>query len=581
MKPRSTTLVIPALLLLAAASGAQVQTPSQQRAMLVDYYTQAYGPASEAAAGFSPDVMQLRLLAKARPDEFFSGIGSMPTPPECTGMSIPKVNQAYVWGLARADRKLWFGTAPNVHCLVIGGYLGLTEPIQTPSYVCEFGESFYAKTYGLPAAIGDMRPPHIYVYDMAAVAPDSRLRDLTANVDAPTRLLLAQTLGIRSAGTNEGVVFLAGPALVPPASINVFAFDAQTTRFLGYANLGEYDNVRKWVVADGELYVGVGNSFRHPEPGGSVLRWTGSKADPFQFETVGLMGSQVAELTEHQGRLFVTTWPAGGELASVYYSPLMPPGGLTSVHELGWTKIWQADDYDPDPVCAATYGGGAIASYGDWVYWGTMHVPGLSFRAFLSVFGVPADPISMAVAALGTYRAISIHRARFTDEECAVEMECLYGMRMLPAYSPVDGWRLEANRMNEPRFGLAGFGNLFNNYTWTMEVNQGRLFVGTMDWSYLLLGDLLTDVALPSEFAGIGCRQFGADLWAFNGTAGPARPVLLDGLTNETNYGIRTMASDDRTLYLGTANPMNLHEKGGWELRALRLATDRIDPTGL
>ncbi len=59
------------------------------------------------------------LLAKAAPDECFDGIGvDYPAGPPCaTGKA--KVNQAYIWGMAKAGDDIWFGTMANTHCLVI------------------------------------------------------------------------------------------------------------------------------------------------------------------------------------------------------------------------------------------------------------------------------------------------------------------------------------------------------------------------------------------------------------------------------------------------------------------------------
>jgi hypothetical protein len=580
MKVQPWLLTLGCVALLASASSSQDSARIDQNRLLQDYYQESYGLVSDPGPLLFDGLLRQGLLAKARPDECFTDIGGFPISPPCPGGTEEKTNEAYVWGLTKAGDRLWFGTAPNVHCLVMGSYLGLTSPVETPSYVCEFGESFLAQSTGLPAEIGDFRPPHAYVYDLGAVEPDARLRE----VQIPDPLALATfqtTLGIRSAGSIDDIVFLAGPALLPPGSINVFAFDAETMAFIGHRNFIEYSNVRKWRAVGGQLYVGVGNSPVNPDRGGTVLRWLDDECDPLAFEVVGRLGSQVAELAEHKGRLFVTTWPdfSTGELASVYHSPVMPDRGLRSMHMDDWTNIWQADMYECSSVCAATYGGGAIASFGDYVYWGTMHVPGLSLRAWASVYGMPTDPLELAAATLGTYRNISIHRARFTDGPEAVrgmEHECVYGMNRLPVYSPASGWRLEENNSGAPLFGVSGFGNLFNNYTWTMEVYRGRLFVGTMDWSYLLLGDLLSEVALPREFELLGSRRFGADLWSFPDTRSPARALSIDGLGNETNYGIRTMLADRTALYLGTANPMNLHSEGGWELWRLQASRPRL-----
>jgi hypothetical protein len=90
-----------------------------------------------------------------------------------------------------------------------------------------------------------------------------------------------------------------------------------------------------------------------------------------------------------------------------------------------------------------------------------------------------------------------------------------------------------------------------------MEAADGHLFVGTADGSQLLGGDD------PVEF--------GADLWSFDSSDGPAVAEDINGLGNPLSYGIRTLiASEDGTkLYAGMANSNNLAEKGGWELREL------------
>ena len=144
-----------------------------------------------------------------------------------------------------------------------------------------------------------------------------------------------------------------------------------------------------------------------------------------------------------------------------------------------------------------------------------------------------------------------------------------------------------------PLYGPAGFGNYFNNYTWTMAAHQGRLFVGTMDWMYLAMDLILSGISeglgeLASILAGdmvnaitqsdlldILMLNIGADLYMFDSSDAPAEPLSLDGAGNITNYGIRTMVADDQ-LYLGMANPMNLLTdptdrlpEGGWELRQL------------
>lgn len=598
------------LLLLALALGpglalAGPPSPGQQVEELEKFWQEMYG--GQVNAQLIDEfigTLDRQRLAKAQPDECYDDIGeAYPPGPPCTS-GAPKVNQAYVWGLAKTGHTLWFGTAPNVHCLVLGalmdGLAGAPLPHQTEAWTCEFDETSYPSPLGatpLPPAIGDWRPPKIYAYNLSTNTLTDKL--------ASSNPRLARTLGIRSAGSLGDVVILGGPDLV--SGINLFAFNAASGAYLGSTNLPQYDNIRKWRVVNGVLYTAVGNT----GPGGRVLRWTGSAANPFQFQVVGNLDGTGAELAEHEGRLFVTTWPDLGQgLAGLYMSPVIPAGGLTSANAASWTRVWRATDYDPDPVTAATYGGGALASFDGYLYWGTMHVPFLSTAAHFNAFrgqlqaldpdrDYPDSSQEAAAAFLGPYRAISIFRGKNFGAPAETQ-QLLYGAPVLPkpviSYdvdTGIDGvitttevvWELTPTKMGPPLMGMPGFGNFFNNYTWTMEEYQDQLYVGTMDWSYLaheLIG-LVLEGMIESV---IGIRMelppqigAGADLWRFPSAEAAAVPESIEGVGNYTNYGIRTMVVDD-ALYLGTANPMNLltdpndsAPEGGWEL--IRLMGER------
>ena len=558
---------------IAQAADAPPPTPQEQLDALSEYWLGAY-PAPQAVEGELPTTLLAReLLAKAQPDECFNGIG-LPysgTVPVCE-YGMPKVNQAYVWGLVKPGEDLWFGTAPNTHCVVFGAYLGITTPITTESYVCEFGESQVSPP--LPAAAGDWRPPDLFRYN-------TRTRTLTEVT--PLDPLVVRTGGIRSAGTLDGVVLMGGPSLI--GGINLFAFDAQTGDYIGSTNLPEYNNIRKWLAVDGALYTGVRNA---ATGAGHVLRWRGTPADPFQFEVVGNVGSDAAELALHEGRLFVSTWPylqgATPTLSSLYMSPPIPAGGLTNADADGWQPVWQASDYEPDAVTAATYGGGALHSFGGYLYWGTMHVPFVSLLAHFNVYGAPDNAADVVAAILGTHRAISIFRGQGFGT-AGQEVELLYGRSLLPVYDPdvlpgIGAWVLQSNNMGAaPLYGASGFDNFYNNYTWTMREYAGQLYVGTMDYSYLM------DEGLPLFLALLGLPPdtpvplpegiHGADLYRFPSADSPALAESLNGVDNPSTYGVRTMVSDD-ALYLGMANPMNLltdplddKPEGGWELLRL------------
>ncbi len=326
------------LAVLAAGRPASAQLTSDD---LVDFWsTNTEIGAVMGGVPLAPPARKIiaNLLAKAQPDECFCGVPPMgppyppnPTndPPPCDDCGIPKVNQAYVWGLAKFESNLWFGTAANVLDLVLGGYLGMTNPIQTASFVGEFRHSYVSLVLGIPAQIGDWRPPRIFLYAAAAgtLAPKEG-----TNLNALARARLAQTTGLRSAGVWPGdaqsptaIAFLAGPRLATNGGVHFFAFHARTGVLLGSTNLMAFNNIRKWLVHGGVLYTGVGLA----AGGGAVLRWLGDPAAPgypFAFEVVGLLDGMPAEVAVHEDRLFASTWPGAGQaMSGLWMSPAIPP----------------------------------------------------------------------------------------------------------------------------------------------------------------------------------------------------------------------------------------------------------------
>ncbi|RJP62445.1 MAG: T9SS C-terminal target domain-containing protein [Ignavibacteriales bacterium] len=591
------------------------------------------------------------LLAKALPDEDYFGIGHPdnnfdPTLTEFEG--IPKTNQAYVWGFVKDGPNIWFGTAPNVLCLVEAGFLGFTGGHEVDNcWVCE---GHYTWDTYPDAIFYDWRPPRIFMYNTAADV----LEEKTGLLDELGRTRLNHTLGIRSAGAFNGVVFVGGPntgGLGPTTTgaqlevdgidggINLFAFNANTGEYLGsttidwlgeFGSMGYADNIRKWVVANGVLYCGLGvnsgydlnNSFVNnlgqdlnksvdqtdvTTPGGAIMRWRGNVDDPFQFEVVGEIASDAAEIIQHNGRLYVNTWPniAGPSHfpAGIWRSPIIPADGLTDADKHFWNMVWNVLQYEPDPVVAMTYGGGAMASYDGKLYWGTMHVPFVAGIAVNRVYGEYWSPIERLIGILGAHRSIAIFRGNFdvvpsssmakssdnTKGAYFGDVELLYGNPFLPRYvgvtdvseesdkseetPTVGGWMFVPNNMHSlPLFGLSGINNFFNNYTWAMDVYKNRLYVGTMDWSFLAFAPLMSLIPeLPEGIQDIinqlGLTKYlGADLWKFTSSSFPAVPVSVGGLGNNLNYGVRNLLSDGTALYAGMANPMNLSPKGGWEL---------------
>ncbi|MFI7597084.1 hypothetical protein [Actinoplanes sp. NPDC049681] len=537
----------------------------------------ASAPASPAAAA-SGDSYSFKLLAKAAPDECFNGIGKpYPAGPPCEEGQA-KVNQAYVWGLTKVGSDIWFGTGANVNCLVSGATLDNVTPVVNNDYVCEYAESQTVRDDpDWPVYLGDQRPPEVWLYNAHTKRRTNKSAEIRAkSPDDAERL--RTTIGLRAAGNLDGVVLFGGPALND--SLNLFAFDARTRRFLGSINLPQYGNIRTFLVAEKALYLGVGIG-SNGSAGGGVLRWTGSVRNPFAFEVVANLPVQAADLAYHDGRIAATSWPANqptspAQLAGVWISPKLADGepGLNPEDAAGWAQVWHVRQYETDRVVAATYGGGGIASFGGWLYWGTMHVPLKATKAHQQVYPQTTDEAKQAQVK-NTQRAISIWRGKDLGLPTQ-QIELLYGATALPAYDPATATWSSVPTGWTPLYGKSGFDNVFNNYTWRMTVAGGRLYVGTMDWSYIFQDITAENPTIsPSAIAAppIDPSVYGGDLWMFPSTSEKAQPITTTGAGNYLNYGFRNMIPDGPDLYLGMADPMNLRTdltddvpEGGWEL---------------
>lgn len=542
---------------------------------------------------------EVEVLAKASPDECFDGVGVdyPPLNPDGTcDTGTPKTNEAYVWGLAQAGvgddgftgDELWFGTVANSLC-VGHGDIGDPIPEVTISWVCEFGESEISRrdVFPLPPALGDWRRPSIYSYDLDTNTLTER---------TPPDLRIATTFGIRSAGARGNAVLLGGPSILGDALF--YAWDAGTARYKGSCRATEINNIRNWVLVNGELFAGIGTI----DGRGAVVRWTGTIDDPFNgsaptseycgFEIVTRTPSFPANLASvDDERIAISTWnafvtgPFKGGLgagkdaadisrlsgAGVYVSPRFEPNEVEPLRDFDdWTRIWEPRDYEPDPLISNTYDIGAIVYWRGYLWFGTMHATGATITAHTSCtfdfcFGEPADQDEGIELLFSAQRGSSIWRARPGDGE-DWEVELLYGEAELPAYVPgTRGFELTATGFT-PVFGRSGFGNQYNTYTWTAR-GTDRLLFGTYDYRYAF--DI--DLDLVGDELDEG-RGYGGDLWRFDDPALPAQPEQLRGMGNYLNYGIRSLIALDGgpDLILGTANAMNLEAEGGWELLRLR-----------
>lgn len=544
------------------------------------------------------------LLAKAGVDECWAGLGintAYDFPP-CAAPEKPKVNQGYIWSMVDTGDEIWFGTTANAMCTTQGavspGELGIT-PYKTEAYACEYSASPY--TPPLPAPLGDLRPPQMFVYNKATkvltnITPKGRVSAANPlGLDGLVRL----TVGLRAAVRAGNHVIFAGPSIW--GGISMFAFRIDNKALVAKTSKIEYINIRDFVTYNGVIYTGV----RKTLGGGSVLRYRGSIPDiapppPLQelpncltcflFETVGAIDNEAANLAVHEGRLYTSTWPDSA-MAGLWMSPVIPDTGLTRSHAAGWLKVWEADDYEPDPVIAASYSGGALASYGGYLYWGTIHVPYVSLFNYIAAYGEPANQEELAELIQKTFRTLALFRGK--DFDSATQVELLYGAQKLYKYT--DGnpgaWALADNNMGgvKPLYGTSGFNRPFNLYTWQMAVWNDKLWVSTFDWSYIayLSQSIETIPAAskqltlkPPRMGALDLSPYGADLYFFSDTTNPAKAETVTGLGNYASYGVRRLAPTSTSMFAGMANPMNLLTdttdtlpEGGWELIEMVLKT--------
>lgn len=251
-----------------------------------------------------------------------------------------------------------------------------------------------------------------------------------------------------------------------------------------------------------------------------------------------------------------------------------------------WTRVWGAEDYEPDSYMAQTYGMGATVAKDGWIYWGTMHVPATQLFKYVVDYGydvIARHPIQLLTNGA---RATSFFRGRNLGTE-AQEIEVLYGGYKLtdgaaPGEYPVHqyyedengylrnmgDYEYEMNKMGQvPKYGREGFNNALNKYLWNMINYNGDLYIGTFDLGEDLLPDgtslLLNTEATP-----------GADMYKLDTETGAVVPVFLDGAVSPTSYGIRNTIVVDGDMYIGTASNASLDPDGGWRL--MKLTADEL-----
>lgn len=512
----------------------------------------------------------------------------------------PKANGAYVWGMVSDGEQLYWSTNNNYLCMPGYGQIatvGSTGAVENSCWVCEYDKGMRAKELSSEdptlAKYGDIVPPRIFSYNPKTGV----VTDIT-----PDESLLKYSQGLRSAAYHKGVVFFGGPnfsgADVQQSSSSTFlAYSPERGEFLGSSSMSSVSgctitNVRRWIVVNDVLYCGVG-LIKDGVAGGGVMRWNGSVDDPFNFEIVAYTPAEAAEIEYHNGHIYVGGWPITKfgqtvpEVASALYkSPEVPEGGFTAANATTWPKVWEYNSYESNPTSVGSTYFSVMKSFKGRLYWGMFSgTYGVLYGAQRR-FGTLKSAEAIAYV-LGSLRATTLFSAEDVNDDNDVQM--LYGERKLPAYdTETKKWSIVDNKNKYvPRWGRSGYGNLFTCYTWSMAKYNDKLFVGTMDMSDLIdptLEEMTQQEQTASveertsassllnvlkDLMGVDSKKYGYECLMLQDQDTEPEYVTDNGFGNPAAYAIRNMEVCNNKMFIGTANPLNLHEEGGWQILSL------------
>ncbi len=567
----------------------------------------------------------VRVMAQAQPTECFRGIGVKPGPianGNCTAGGVPRTMQDYVWGFATAEdqKSLWFGTWSSGLCdnftaynnfLTVAG-LNFPDTLQSKEVTCEWSHSWNAQQNPDLGITGDQRQPYIYQYDIHS----NRLIDRSPYSDP----LFATTGGFRAAGAANGVMFVAGLQTSPDLAsgqggqVNLFAFRESDGAYLGSHTYPQYSNVKVVKKIDGQLYMGVG--LGTPEgPGstshatnGHLLKWVGNVNDPFQWQIVGRFGSQPTYLTEFEGRMIVSAWPAGPtdltqadlgqEAAALFTSPRLStrPNGILPADKNNWKRDWGFDDFYPDPTTAAAGAGGTgMEQVGNWLYFGKSNFPGSS--TFFHMGRLPDIAPKTFPAFMRWFNRLEVGGELFRVRHLGQpnqQVQVLYGKYRYWTLDDNGQWHHERNLLHQrPLYGKPGFGQKFNYYIgWGSATFRGKAYFGGMDLTRVMREistnpntDFISSIfgyrvsplelrylnrLLPSDES-----QDGFPIWTVSSPNQPAKPLTNSGFNNAEQWGARDFFPiGNKEMFIGTQGGSNYPTKAasdpprraGWQL---------------
>ncbi|MFJ6805776.1 hypothetical protein ACIQRK_06980 [Streptomyces anulatus] len=556
--------------------------------------------------GSTGPILNVSETAQASVNECFSGIGEHTAPnPDgsCSTGYQQKIDGGYIWAAARSGDYAYFGTLANVLC---GGISTFTADAPAPHVVkdvnaCEYGQSSGAPTFG--AKLGDSRTPQV----LRVNADTQKTEDISPESDP----LFQNTTGLRGAGAAKGIVFMMGlkqpTAVDARAGVSLFAFEGSTGRYLGSELRTDLVTGRGGVEGpDGNLYL-AGRSTSGGEVaglGGSILKWTGTLAEPFQFEKVGTLPNDAGYITVVGNRLAVSGWmgvipskksASYGGPSKIWMSPEIPAGGLTVGDSASWTSLFSWDQYDPDPVVGKSIVWGGIKEWRGDLYVGSYNYAGMTATTSVwNEYGTPAaeaDRIRDLTQANRAATVFKISKPGTPNQKVTL----LYGEKSLPVFDPASKtWSPKPNKLGQtPKFGLSGFGNPANMYSWTFTTFKDKLYMATADATGLTTPaafttgptynfsqstiDTLEKVTGPALYKSMG----GGDVWRMDSPQKPAVAETLNGFNNRTQHGVRVFLpfEDKNFLFAGMAGSYNLQatkqNRGGWSLNKLTESTAR------
>jgi hypothetical protein len=570
-----------------------------------------------------PGAPQFKVLAQDQPSDCFVAIGvqHIPINPDRTcSQGKATTTQDYMWGFTTAEdqKSLWFGTGTATLCGNLSSYdpelaglnLGTIPPFQTDEAVCEFDQSYNSQKYNL-GIFGDTTPPKIYQYLIGS----HQLIDRTPN--DPAIESIGTVGGWRSAGTHNGVVFMAGieaqigGGTASGGFVHLAAFSAKTGAYLGQREYDEYNNPKGFFNDGDALYLGV--NLTNPEGpngeyGGKILKWTGNIANPFRWQVVGEIPGQPAYFARYENRIVVSTWTSTPDPdAGIYVSPIVPRGSTLNAGDIhSWKKVFGVDQFFPDPITAKAFLGGGMGKLGGWLYWGVMDYPGTGTLGHKTAYPqlAPKTPAQWYQLYLRSDPAAHVFRVKHLGQPDQ-KIQLLYGESRYPVFDPNLGangrWVSRPNLLHQrPLFGSQGFGNRWQPYSsWGITKYDGKLVIGGFDSSKLFrdlvfnpqtnIMSKILDVSVdPAQLRGIGNAIWpnrykdGGDSWIFDNANSPARKLTTTGFGNPENWGNRDFFVAGSKLYAGTNNGWNWAapnaqpaERPGWQL----LQFDNLNPT--